>query len=74
MFEITNFIKLEITVIESGRKHENVLPYGAADKKELVEKVKKLLDCDDVQIKDIKQFPIDEEELSASKKNKEDNE
>ncbi len=55
--EFTNVMKLEVTVIEKGYDDdENVMPFGVADKNELVQEIKKRLDCDDVQLKSFKQF------------------
>ncbi|MCX4355799.1 MAG: hypothetical protein OSJ43_06170 [Oscillospiraceae bacterium] len=57
--EVTNIIKMEFTAIEDNHDDKRDLPFGAKDKAALAKEIKKRLDCDDVQIKSIKQFSID---------------
>ncbi len=59
--EVTSIIKVELTIIEDGHDDKRALPFGAADKAALAAEIKRRLDCDDVQLKGIKQFSLDKE-------------
>ncbi|MEZ3438043.1 MAG: hypothetical protein K1W18_04095 [Oscillospiraceae bacterium] len=63
--EVTSIIKVEFTIIEDGHDDKNKLPFGAADKAALAAEIKKRLDCDDVQLKGVKQFSIDKDGPAA---------
>lgn len=63
--EITSIVKIEFTIIEDGHDDKRALPFGAKDKAALVKEIKKRLDCDDVQLKGVKQFSIDKDGATA---------
>ncbi len=69
--EVTSIIKMEFTIIEDGHDRKDILPFGAADKTALANEIKKRLDCDDVQLKTVKQYSIDKDGLAAHEEGKE---
>lgn len=69
--EVTSIIKMEFTIIENGHDDKRTLPFGAEDKAALAAEIKNRLDCDDVQLKGVKQFSIDKEGLTDSKEDAE---
>lgn len=70
--EVTSIITVQITQIESGKDDKHTLPFGAEEKSQLPEIIRRKLDCDNVVIKgNIKQFSIDKDEWAESKESKE---
>lgn len=69
--EVTSIIKMEFTIIENGHDDKRALPFGAEDKAALAAEIKNRLNCDDVQLKGVKQFSIDKEGLTDSKEDAE---
>ena len=57
--EITTTFTLEVTVIEKNVP-ERRLPYRAADETTLRQRVKDMLNADDVILSDLKQFELNE--------------
>lgn len=69
--EVTSIITVQITQIEDGKSDKHALPFGAEEKSQLPEIIRKKLDCDNIVIKSLKQFSIDKDEWDESKEGNE---